>query len=93
LNIRRIAENYHYTPQQVGDLTLDQFWALSAEEKELKRRRRTITGTPDELRAAGLLEGEGTTLYDLLNPPTSPVSKREKRRRREQAIRVARAGE
>lgn len=93
LVVRRLAENYGYTPSQIGELTVEQVWVLSTDEDDLKRQR-TMTGTPEDLKQAGLLteDDDSVSLYDLLNPPKAKLSRAHKRQRRQAAIDVARGG-
>jgi len=85
-----MVENWGWTPKQIGELTLDQLWALTVDEKELLKKR-TMTASPETLSNMGLLDlDEGISLYEALNPTSPTISKAEKRQRRKQAIREAR---
>lgn len=94
--MRRLTENYGFTPEQIGNLTLDQLWAYSVDEKELLAGARTMTGTPEQLRSAGVLEDDGddvVSLADLLYPPLIGVSRAERKARRMKFVAAARAEE
>jgi len=89
--VRQIFDIHGLLPNQIGELTLDQIWVLTCDEKELEGQR-TMTGTAESLIAAGVLDNdpEATTLFDLLYPETPKPPRSNRQQRIDQALKAAR---
>lgn len=97
--MRRICEKYHCLPSEVEDLTLDQIFLLTVNEKSLEKLGGTYATTPQELQREGLIPatGGGSLVQRLKRAREAQAAakakegKRERRQqRREQLIRYKR---
>lgn len=93
--MRRMADAYGFTPQQVGQMTPSQIAVLVCDEKELQQRklgRRTITGSPEELRAMGIeINTKGKTTVAELAKQQQITDAASRRARRHASIAAAKA--
>jgi len=91
---KALHEHYsQYTFESISNLTIDQIYILAADEKTLRLSpyRRTITGTAEELRQAGVdVDGPGTiSLLELLQGKVGKPSRKQRRAERLKMIREA----